>query len=157
MRPSRAMITGEVSWAYIALCFAWAGAGGWPLEPTWLYYALLKAGHQVVWPLVMSIPALLLTVTSMREWCAHGVTARRVGGWGLVALDQSAKMRARLCLLMVLSWAYMLYMLPAVSEGMNVLEAIAAGGCGITWWFYKENRRVRREIRQQTFVGVAAS
>jgi hypothetical protein len=152
VRPSRAMISGEFSWAFVALVYAWAGAGAWPFEPGVFYHALQATDHPTVWPIVIAPPALALMIVSGNEWLSHLGTYRRMGrGWTLAELDQSVKFRGWCCLLLIMAWLYMLYvLLPAFGpqvEGAKTLIALAIGGIVFTGWFYIENRRVRREIR----------
>lgn len=167
MKPSRYMLTGEISWALIALAFAWSGMGGWPLAPSYLHRMLERQGNEVLWVLVIGIPALLLVFVSLREWIAHQRAARDVRRrWSLVELDRSARIRGRLCLAMVASWAYMFkVMLAGALAGMfpngqaaldapraNAILPIALFGAVCMLWFYLENRRVQRDVRKATGV-----
>ena len=151
------MISGELSWAFAALVNAWAGSGAWPFDPGVLHYALKAANHEVVWPIVIAPPAIGLMIVSSNEWLSHLSSHYRMGrDWSLRDLDTSVKIRGWLCLSLVMAWLYMLYVLlpifgPQV-EGAKTLIALAIGGIIFTGWFYVENRRVRREIRNHISV-----
>lgn len=145
------MLSGEISWSFFALAFAWSGAGGWPFPPSALYFILEQSGHQYCWSFMTGGPAALLMVTSLREWIAHERGEREDT---FDRSDRCARVRGRLCLLGMFSWLYILYVLAPISGGANAITMVALGGVVFMWWFYKENRRVRREIRNQRRVGV---
>lgn len=156
MKPSRAMIPGEISWAFIALAFAWAGSGAWPLEPGPLYRMVAKHAHPWIWGALLGAPALVLMWVSAREWRAY--CCRRVPRcWSLHELEASARRRGRLCLALLAGWLYMLKIAGGAIHGTSATAAVAAGGIAFMLWFYVENRRVQREIRVQNGSGVHAA
>lgn len=151
MKPSRAMITGELSWAFVALCYAWAGSGWWPAhERGALYSLLLQRGESpALWSLLLGVPAIALIVLDLREWSCHKYThydPRRpvVIGW----LEASAVWRGRFCLALIFGWFYMVKAIVVGLAALNAALFISIGGCFFAGWFYVENRRVRRQIRK---------
>lgn len=165
MKPSHRMLTGEISWALIALSFVWSGMGGWPLAASHLHQALERQGVTWLWLAVIGIPALVLLVASVREyWAIERPPKDLARRWMLLDFDLSARIRSRCCLAMVISWAYMLYVMVklavpretanGVFEGVraNAIMPIALFGCLCMFWFWWENRRVQRDVRKQTGV-----
>lgn len=151
--PSRAMISGELSWSFFAFWFALAGSGVPWLGRGALYQALVQHASPVLWGVLLGVPAVCLFLVSLREWCAHTNACRRdEPRWSVFQQDRSAMWRARLCLLSLLSWLYMVKVLVADLHRISVLLPVAMGGCVFMWIFYKENRRVRREIRGSTTI-----
>lgn len=158
MKPSRAMIPGEISWAFIALAYAWAGAGAWPLQPGSLYYVVSRHAHPALWGLLLGVPALLLMLASAREWAAHfracGDYTQR---WSVEELHRSAQLRGRLCLALIAGWGYMIKIAAGITSGANATSVVALGGVLFMLWFYIENRRVQREIRCQAAAAYRAA
>ena len=162
MKPSRHMLTGEISWAMIAICYAWSGMGGWPLAPSYLYRMLERQGEQWIWTLVIGIPALVLLVVSSREWFAN---LRRTQ-WDMFRIERSSRLRGRLCLVMLVSWLYMfMVMLRSAFDSMfpngaqaldapraNAMLPLALFGVICMFWFWWENKRVQRDVRKATGV-----
>lgn len=142
MKPSRAMISGEMSWAFVALAFAWAGV----TQGSYLNRLLEQHAEPLLWGVLLAGPALVLMALSVREWIAH--SSRRC--WGIVELEASARWRGRLCLALIAGWLYMLKIAATFSSGANATSAVALGGVVFMLWFYIQNRRVQREIRVQT-------
>lgn len=158
MKPSRYMLTGEISWALVALSFAWSGVGGWPLAPSYLHRMLERQGESVLWALVIGIPALVLIVVSAREWFSRG--------WTMLKVERSCRLRGRLCLVMLVSWLYMFKVMldgalaSMFPNGVQALDApranamlpLALFGALCMLWFWSENRRVQRDVRKATGV-----
>ena len=167
MKPSRYMLTGEISWALVALSFAWSGMGGWPMAPSYLSRMLERRGggmfvsEQVLWTVVIGVPALVLLFMSLREWWAH---KRHI--WTMAQIEQSSRIRGRMCLVMFVSWLYMFKVMLAGAvasmfpNGVQMLDApranamlpIALFGAVCMLWFWLENRRVQRDVRKATGV-----
>lgn len=151
MKPSRSMITGELSWAWIAFAFAWSGSGFWPFGDSYLYRVLGRQDLDELWSIAVGVPALLLMFFSLREYAAHRwPPADPYKRWSIVQLDQSARIRGRMCLALLFSWAYVVYVLTNTQARPSALILIALGGVLFMGWFWTENRRVQRDIRKQT-------
>lgn len=150
MKPSRAMIPGELSWAFLSLCYALAGSGIPPFGAGSLYYALNEHASPELWALLLAVPALVLIWAASREWFAHHRCCSGDEGacWLPSQLYHSAKIRGWCCLWSIPGYGYMLKVLVHDLQRASVLAVIAAGGCVFMWWFYVENRRVRREVRK---------
>ena len=145
------MITGEMSWAFVALCFAVAGSGVAPFGDGPMYQALAKKASPLLWCVLIGGPAIALMFTSAAEWCAHNNGCRGlVARWSIFQIERSAIWRGRFCLALLCGWGYMLKVLIVDLARPSVMQPIAAGAILFMWWFYKENRRVRREIRRDT-------
>lgn len=149
MKPSRAMISGELFVAYVALCYAWAGSGAWPLHAV-----PAASAHPMLLALLLGIPALALMAIAATEWVAHDVD--QPDSWlERLALRfwrgdlQSADLRGKLCLTLLAGWLYMAKLTLSSSPGANASSLIAIGGVAFCLAFYLENRRVQREIRSQ--------
>lgn len=151
MKPSRAMITGELSWAWVALSFAWAGSGLWPFGESYLHAALDKKGLDEVWSVLVGAPAALLMYFSAREWMSQHVIGV---SWTEVQLDMSARLRGSLSLALAFSWFYVIYVMVATPGRPSPLLLIGMGGAFFMLTFWIENRRVQRDIkkRNKTFV-----
>lgn len=151
--PSRAMISGELSWSFVAFWFALAGSGLPWLGRGALYQALREHASPLLWGVLIGAPAAALFYFSLREWCAHSNACRRNRPrWNVFEQDRSAMWRSWGCLGLLAGWIYMVKVLVADLHRVSVLLPIAIGGCFFMWWFYKENRRVRREIRGSTTI-----
>lgn len=146
------MITGELSWAWIALSFAWSGSGVWPFADSYLHAALDKRDLDWVWSVFVGAPAALLLIFSAREWLSH--CSQRVGlarQWTIFQLERSAMVRGRLCLALVFSWLYVFYVIStSPSSRPSAITPVAAGGAFFMLMFWLENRRVQRDIRKHT-------
>lgn len=165
MKPSHRMLTGEISWALVALSFVWSGMGGWPLEASYLHRALDRLGETALWSAVLGVPAAVLFFASTREHFAftHPPADPRKR-WSLADLDRSARVRSVCSGLMCLSWLYIFKVVVELSvlratpngvfEGLraNAIMPIALAGAVCTFWFWWENRRVRRDVRKATGV-----
>lgn len=139
------MIFAEISWAYLAMCFAWAGAGFWPFEHAYLNRVLVRHEWEWLWLVFMGIPAVALMVASLREHYAH--KHRRMT---IVDMDRSARLRGRLCLALAFSWTYAEYVFIVVQSRPSALMLVAAGGVFFMSFAWIENRRVQRDVRKQT-------
>jgi hypothetical protein len=157
MKPSRAMIPGEMSWAFIALLYV--ASALWPDSVLHDRLSAMGIVSLALWSCLLGIPALWLMTVSAREWVAHCQACKGFAPrWSIFETDHSAMLRGRLCLALLLGWAYMLYVIASgeVFRGAIISTGTSAGGCLFMLWFYKENRRVRREIRNGTAVAAAA-
>jgi hypothetical protein len=157
MKPSRAMIPGEISWAFIALLYV--ASALWP--DSVLHDRLVSMGmvSLMLWTTLLGVPSIWLMFVSSREWVAHCQACKgNAQRWTIFETDRSAMLRGRLCLALLLGWAYMLHVILSgdVFKGAIISTGISGGGCVFMLWFYKENRRVRREIRNGTAVTSAA-
>lgn len=159
LKPSRQMITGEISWAFIALAYAWSGSGGWPFEPGPLHRLVERSNSPVLWMIMMGLPGALLALLAMKEWLSNRCSVPYEERWGLLKLEKSAIWRGRACLALLFSWFYMIKVIldGRSAEGANTSMAIAVGGVVFMGWFYVENRRVRRDVRNQTIHGTLAT
>lgn len=142
MKPSRAMIPLELLISTLSLLSAWLGAFAWPVKPGALYWLLAEHRENAVWFALLGLPAVALFVVSFREW--HGAAL------GALELDRSCRLRARLVLLQGLSWVYGLKLLIVSGGAMGGVGALSIVMLIFCSWSYKENRRVRREIRTAT-------
>jgi hypothetical protein len=153
MSPSRAMISGELSWSFVAVCFAIAGSGIPRLGVGSLHQALKEHASPLLWAVLLGAPAACLFAVSLREWCAHSNACRRsLQRWSPFQLDRSAMWRSWCCLASIFGWLYIFKVLVSDLHRASVLAVIALGACIFMGWFYKENRRVRREIRGNTTI-----
>lgn len=151
MKPSRAMITGELSWAWIALGFAWSGSGLWPFGDSYLHMMLDKRDLDTLWVLAIGVPAALLMFASAREFIAYRWPPENpMRRWTIIQLEWSAKLRGRLCFALAFSWAYVFYVLVNTSTRPSAILPVAVGGFLFMMLFWIENRRVQRDIRKQT-------
>lgn len=152
MKPSRAMITGELSWAWVALSFAWSGSGLWPFESSYLHVTLDRRGQEWIWSLFVGVPAVALMIASAREWFSHCyfALAPTMRSWSIFQLDKSASVRGWLCLALAFSWLYVLYVMLTSTGRPNAILPVALGGLVFMIMFWLENRRVQRDIRKHT-------
>jgi hypothetical protein len=143
LRPSRAMISGELSWAFVAICFAWAGSSLPPFGDGYINRVLERHELDEIWPYVTSIPAIVLLMASLAElkWDWR----RR---WTPEFLERSAAVRSWANAGLLFSWAYILMMLLKIGFS-GVLLMVAVGGVAFSGWFVWENRRVQRDYRKQ--------
>ena len=153
MKPSRAMIMAEISWAYVALCFAWAGAGIWPFDDAYLNRVLERHDWEVLFAVFMGVPAVALMIAAAKEHFLH----KRGLCNTMIAMDASARLRGRLALILAFSWLYAEYVLVVVQRRPSALMLIAAGGFFFMTYAWVENRRVQRDVRKQTGTFAASS
>lgn len=162
MKPSRAMITGEISWAFVALCFAWSGSGLWPLETSYLYFMLHQQGLAYWWALIIGAPSCALFCVSLLEYVSTHDRRRdplrlHESRWPPTRLERSARLRGRLCAALLLSWVYMAYFMVKLSARPSAILPVAIGGAVFALWFLIENRRVQRECKRRSHPGSAAA
>lgn len=162
MKPSRLMLTGEISWAIVGASFAWSGLGGWPLEQSYLNRALERHDGSILWALAIGVPSLLLLAASCWEW-AMRLRAERDPRHRLsiVDVERLARIRGRLCFWMALAWLYIFKVTLELSTNGHAVEEvvrateripIALAGALMTFWFWTEGRRVQRDCRNETGV-----
>lgn len=151
MKPSRMMITGELGWAWVAIVFAYVGAGLPPFQMAYLHLALDKADVDWLWGFAVGAPGLALLVFALREYLAFRYPSVDIQRrWTLVEIDRSARLRGRMNLALAFSWAYIIYANLQTSSRPSVVLPVAAGGIIFSLWFWVENRRVQRDIRKDT-------
>ena len=145
LRPSRGMISGELSWAAIALVLAWSGSGLLGMDGSYLNQVMERSSRfgPLLWTVLVGAPALALMTVSLREYLLAGREA-----WPLEQLEQSAAVRAWLSAALAFSWLYMLHVLTTISARPSALRGLAIAGLVFCAWFVWENRRVQRECRQ---------
>lgn len=145
LRPSRAMISGELSWAAIAFVLGWSGAGILGMDGSYLNQ-VLEREHWLapaLWIIVLGVPAAALFIVSGWE---YALSQRQA--WPLDRIERWAAMRARLVSALAFSWLYMLYALDATSARPSALRGLGVLGFAFCAWFVIENRRVRRHCRK---------
>lgn len=151
MKPSRAMITGEISWAWVAIAFAYVGAGLPPFDESYLHLALDKRGIDWLWALAAGAPGLVLLYFSTREYLVYRFPPTDpMLRWTMVEIDHSARVRGRASIALVFSWSYITYASLTTSSRPSVVLPVAIGGAFFSLWFWVENRRVQRDIRKET-------
>lgn len=155
MRPSRGMIPGELSWAVIAMIFAVAGAGIGPFDGGYLTKIVSQVAHPVIWALVLGAPAIALFTLGAVEWRAHCCQGQQA--WTRAQLAKSVRWRGWMNLALIFSWGYLLkeIVLDAEKKAFTVTPAIAVAGIFFMFWFYKENRRVARDLRKHASLALA--
>ena len=144
-KPSRAMISGELSWAFMALLLAWSGSGLLGMEGSFLNRALVARGEFVIayWSVLIGVPALALVFCSGREY----LLSKRER-WSMEQLLRSSRTRFWCCVALAFSWLYMLNVIWGFGTRTSALRGIALGGLLFTMWFVWENGRVRRECEK---------
>lgn len=154
MKPSRAMLTGELSWAFVAVCVAWAGSGLWPMEGTHLHSILYTWKYDYLWTGLIGIPALALLWVSAKE---HFLCHNQPNFWDLGKINASASLRGRLCLMLAFTWAYILYVMVNVVAEYSTLTLVSLGGVVFCLWFWTENRRVQRDFRKHSAIPASSA
>ena len=138
MKPSRAMIPGEILCAAYGVAMAYFGG----LHHGWLHRTLVERGESVAWLLLLGIPAAALLVVAVREWTAPSI--------GLVRREKFAKWRGKLVGVQGLCWLYAVYF--GITQGSSFIGTLGVIGFLFCTWSYWENRRSGREIRHSSGV-----
>ena len=139
MKPSRAMIPGEILCAVFGIVFAWFG---WA-QMGWLKTVLESRGESVIWMALLGIPAMVTLIFDVREWMLW----RR---WNLIKREQTARWRGRAVAAQGLCWLYAVYV--GYDYGAQLVGTLGIVCFGFCVWAYVENRRTCREIRYATAI-----
>lgn len=144
-RPSRAMISGEMSWAAIALVLAWSGSGLGGMAGSYLNHVLAQKHwlEPFLWAAVIGVPAAALLVVSAWE---YALSKRHA--WALDRVELWARLRGGLDVALAFSWLYMVHVLETMSARPSALRGFGMLGIAFCAWFVIENRRVRRHCRK---------
>ena len=137
MKPSRAMIPGEILVSAIGLVLAVFGG----LVPGWLNAVLMARGEAWVWMLLLgsaSTACIGLGIREHLEWKS----------WGLVERERTARLRGRAVLWQGLCWMHAIYF--GFDYGAPLIGSIGVVCFSYCVWAYLENRRTCREIRYAT-------
>lgn len=137
--PSRGMLSGEISWAFIAIALGWGGTGFFPFEDGYLVRILRENGFDNTWPLMTLTPSIWLFIVSTRE-----LVANRARAWPVEKALWSIQLRFWASALLLLCWVYIAYAFSKMGL-FGVLNVIAVGGACFALWSIWENRRVVRE------------
>lgn len=140
MKPSRAMIPGEIHCSLIGCVLAWFGG----LRPGWLHVVLLSRDEALIWMVLLGVPSLVTLMLGLRElllWPA----------WGLIKREATARWRGRAILVQGLCWIYAVYF--GFDYGAELIGCIGLTCFAFCAWSYIENRRACREIRNATAIG----
>lgn len=137
MKPSNAMIPGEILCSLIGLVLAYFGG----IQEGWLNNELVKRHGDTVWLVCLGLPALLTFAGAMRGWLLAGV-------WRTEDVNRNARWRARTVLLQGLCWLYAVYF--GFDGGPPLIGSVGAVCFVFCAWSYHENRRTCREIRYAT-------
>lgn len=134
MKPSRAMIPGEILCSLLGCVLAYFGG----FHDGWLHSTLDAKNEAALWLMLLGGPAIISFIACVREWFDWPV-------WNLLQREASVHWRARAILIQGLCWLYAVY----VSFGH---EALLLGWISLICfafctWAYHENRRTSREIR----------
>lgn len=137
MKPSRAMIPGEILCSAIGLIMAWFGG----MHDGWLHAVLAARGEQWLWMALLGSSSLASMVLCLREYT-------RWKTWGWVRLEQTARWRGRAVLWQGLCWLHAVYF--GYDYGAPLIGSIGSACFAFCVWAYLENRRTCREIRYAT-------
>lgn len=137
MKPSRAMIPGEILCSLHGALLAWFGG----VQPGWLHTVLEARGDAVAWLFMLGVPSWVQLFLAVREW----IFWRR---WGVIAVERSARWRARAIMGQGLCWLYAIYF--GFHAGAFLIGWLGLIAFGFCCWSYLENRRSCREIRYAT-------
>lgn len=140
-RPSRAMLSGELSWAFIALAFALIGSGLWPYGEGYLYRVIERGGFAASWPWMTIPPSVWLLGTAL-----HELLGNRRRDWPTEKVVRSVMCRGWANAWLLFCWLYVIYALARIGL-VSLIITVAVGGAAFSLWFIWENRRVQREFR----------
>lgn len=140
MKPSRAMIPGEILCSLLGCVLAWFGG----IESGWLHSVLASRNESVLWLGMLGIPSLVSLVFGIRELFSWP-------RWGLIKREATAKWRGRAVMGQGLCWLYAIYF--GFDHGALLIGWIGIVCFGYCVWSYVENRRTCREIHYATAVG----
>lgn len=137
MKPSRAMIPGEILCSLVGIVLAYFGG----IYDGWLHDVLNRREGAGAWLVMLGIPALAALYLGVREiwYWRH---------WGSIRQEQSARWRARAVLIQGLCQLYAVYF--CFVEGIDLIGSLGVVLFGFCAWSYLENRRTCREIRYAT-------
>lgn len=139
MKPSRAMIPGEILVSLQGLVLSYFGG----VYPGWLNTVLISRHEDLWWLFLLGLPALLSLM----------VCAREMAQWRNFTLFQrenTAKWRGRAVLVQGLCFLYAVYF--GFDHGAPLIGCIGFICFAYCVWAYLENRRTCREIRYSTVV-----
>ena len=137
MKPSRAMIPGEILASAIGLVLAIFGG----MVPGWLHAVLTARGEDLVWMILLGSSATASLVLGVREYLYW----RR---WNLIERERTARLRGRAVLWQGLCWMHAIYF--GFDYGAPLIGSIGVVCFAFCVWAYLENRRTCREIRYAT-------
>lgn len=140
MKPSSAMIPGEILCSLIGLVLAYFGG----VHDGWLQRELAQRHGEMVWLLALGAPALVALAGGLREWFGSR-------GWNLFQREANVRWRARAMLAQGLCWLYAVYF--GFDGGPPLIGSIGTVCLSFCAWAYHENRRACREIRYATSPG----
>lgn len=138
MKPSRAMIPGEILCAALGLVLAYFGAA----YDGWLHKVLSERGEEYWWMVLLGGPALIMLVLSTWEWFAGSTSNAKFAKW-----------RGRMVAGQGLCWLYAVYF--GFDGRAELIGSIGAVGFGFCLWSYWENRRVTRETVRREAIALA--
>ena len=139
MKPSRAMIPGELLCSLLGCLLAWFGG----VQTGWLNSVLASRNENVLWLLLLGVPALVSMTFGLREML-HWPK------WNLAKREFTARWRGRAVLAQGVCWFYAIYF--GFDHGAELIGWIGIICFAYCVWAYLENRRTCREIRYATAV-----
>lgn len=140
MKPSRAMIPGEILCSLLGCVLAWFGG----IESGWLHSVLAARNESLIWLVLLGVPCLVSLVLGIRELLNWPT-------WGLVKREATARWRGRAVLWQGLCWFYAIYF--GFDHGALMIGWIGIVCFSYCVWSYLQNRRACREIHYATAVG----
>lgn len=137
MKPSRAMIPGEILASSLGMVLAAFGGA----IPGWLHTVLASRGEDLVWMLLLGTSAMASLVLGVREFLYWKK-------WNLIERERTARLRSRAVLWQGLCWMHAVYF--GFDYGAPLMGSIGVVCFCFCVWAYLENRRTCREIRYAT-------
>lgn len=139
--PSRQVLSGELMVALFAIAYAFTAGTPGPLNR----FLLEHEGQfgLYVWMTLMGAPSAWLIWADMREWFKP-------------TNNCSSVLRSRLIAWLGCSWLYAAHLMLVTTRPVTLLSFHAVIGCFACAWFYIENRRVRREVRNDSAPAIAS-